>query len=607
MKTYLRILSFARPFGLLAPQYLIYAVLHVVFSVINFAVMIPLLDVLFGNLEAVDAMVEPVFSFSLDYFINLFKYYFNSIILNEGKLYALYFICILVVAATLLSNLFKYLANIVLALIKINVITNLRTKFFDSIMGFDLSYFTSSRRGDIISRGTSDVLEVENSVVSTFTVIIKEPLMIIGLFATLFWMSAELTVYTLILFPISGLLISQILKRLKSSAVGMQESLGHISNVLDEAIGGMRVVKAFAAERYMKKKFNDKIDNYSKFNFSIAKTYNLAPPTSEVLGAVTLALLLLIGGQLIFNDESSLTASQFIGFLVIFSQILPPAKSLANSFSNINKGIASGERVFKLMDQVAGIQSKPEGLDGSEIQGAIKFENVSFAYEEKKVLQNIDFEIPKGKIMALVGPSGGGKSTIADMVPRFYDPMEGRILMDNQDLREFQISELRKNMGVVTQESILFNDTVFNNISFGKPEASLDEVIEAAKIANAHEFVEKMEDGYETLVGERGAKLSGGQRQRLSIARAVLKNPPILIMDEATSALDSQSEKLVQEAINKLMQNRTTLVIAHRLSTIQNANEILVIDEGKIVEKGTHTSLMSDGGLYKKLTEMQSF
>lgn len=607
MKTYFRILSFARPYGLLAPQYLVYTVFHVVFSVMNFAVMIPLLDVLFGNLESIETFAKPEFNVSLAYFIDLFKYYFNSIIINEGKLYALYFICSLVVVATILSNLFKYLANIILALIKINVITNLRTKFFDSIMGFDLSYFTSSRRGDIISRGTSDVLEVENSVVSTFTVIIKEPLMIVGLFATLFWMSAELTIYTLILFPISGLLISQILKRLKKSAVGMQESLGQISNVLDEAIGGMRVVKAFAAERYMKNKFNEKIENYSKFNFSIAKTYNLAPPTSEVLGALTLALLLLLGGQLIFNNESTLTASQFIGFLVIFSQILPPAKSLANSFSNINKGIASGERVFKLMDQEATIQSKPDGVGGSEIDGAIKFENVSFAYEQKKVLHNIDFEIPKGKIVALVGPSGGGKSTVADMVPRFYDPLEGKILMDGRDLKEFQISELRKKMGIVTQESILFNDTVFNNISFGKPDASIEEVMEAAKIANAHEFVEKMEDGYDTMVGERGAKLSGGQRQRLSIARAVLKNPPILIMDEATSALDSQSEKLVQEAINKLMQNRTTLVIAHRLSTIQNANEILVIDEGKIVQRGTHKSLMDEGGLYKKLTEMQSF
>lgn len=607
MKTYFRILSFARPYGLLAPQYLVYTVFHVVFSVMNFAVMIPLLDVLFGNLESIETFAKPEFNVSLAYFIDLFKYYFNSIIINEGKLYALYFICSLVVVATILSNLFKYLANIILALIKINVITNLRTKFFDSIMGFDLSYFTSSRRGDIISRGTSDVLEVENSVVSTFTVIIKEPLMIVGLFATLFWMSAELTIYTLILFPISGLLISQILKRLKKSAVGMQESLGQISNVLDEAIGGMRVVKAFAAERYMKNKFNEKIENYSKFNFSIAKTYNLAPPTSEVLGALTLALLLLLGGQLIFNNESTLTASQFIGFLVIFSQILPPAKSLANSFSNINKGIASGERVFKLMDQEATIQSKSDGVGGSEIDGAIKFENVSFAYEQKKVLHNIDFEIPKGKIVALVGPSGGGKSTVADMVPRFYDPLEGKILMDGRDLKEFQISELRKKMGIVTQESILFNDTVFNNISFGKPDASIEEVMEAAKIANAHEFVEKMEDGYDTMVGERGAKLSGGQRQRLSIARAVLKNPPILIMDEATSALDSQSEKLVQEAINKLMQNRTTLVIAHRLSTIQNANEILVIDEGKIVQRGTHKSLMNEGGLYKKLTEMQSF
>ena len=606
MKTYLRILSFAHPYGLLVPQYLIYTIFHVIFSIVNFAVMIPLLNVLFEIVE-ITSFGKPEFAFTLEYLIGLFNYYFHSIIEENDKLYALYFICSLVVGATILSNLFKYLSNIVLALIRINVITNLRTRFFDALLGFDLSYFTSSRRGDIISRGTADVLEIENSVVSTFTVIIKDPLMIIGLFFVLFRMSSELTLYTLILLPVSGLLISQIVKRLKKSATGMQDSLGQISNILDEALGGMRIVKAFSAENYMKNKFKSRVQNYAKFNFSIAKTYNLAPPTSEVLGAVTLGLLLLLGGQLIFNNEASLTAAEFIGFLVLFSQILAPAKSLASSFSNINKGIASGERVFKLMDQETTILSKPDGLESSEIKKVIQFKGVSFAYEDKKVLENIEFTIPRGKIVALVGPSGGGKSTIADMMPRFYDPLEGEILMDGRNLNEFKTSSLRQMMGIVTQESILFNDTVFNNIAFGKPNASIEEVIEAAKVANAHDFIDKLEGGYNALIGERGTKLSGGQRQRLSIARAVLKNPPILIMDEATSALDSQSEKLVQEAINKLMQNRTTLVIAHRLSTIQNADEILVINEGRIMQKGTHKFLLDEGGLYKKLTKMQSF
>ncbi len=592
--------------GLLVPQYLIYTLLHVIFSIMNFAVMIPLLNVLFGIVET-EAQGLPDFSLSIQYFINVFNYYFHSIITEYGRLYALYFICSMVVGATIFSNLFKYLSNIILALIRINVITNLRNSFFDRLMGFDLKYFTHNRRGDIISRGTADILEIENSVVSSFTVIIKDPLMIIALFVVLFRMSAELTLYTLVLLPVSGLVISQIVKKLRKSARGLQDTLGEIGNVFDEAIGGMRVVKAFAAENYMKNKFGKRIKEYARYNFRIAKVYNLAPPTSEILGAITLGLLLLLGGQMIFNNQASLTAAEFIGFVVLFSQILAPAKSFANAFSNINKGIASGERVFKLLDQKASILSKPEGLDCDDIKEGIRFNQVSFAYEDKPILKEINFEIPKGKIVALVGPSGGGKSTIADMVPRFYDPIEGEVLLDGNNLKDFKTSSLRKMMGIVTQESILFNDTVFNNIAFGKPSASLEEVIEAAKVANAHEFIEKLEGGYDTLIGERGTKLSGGQRQRLSIARAVLKNPPILILDEATSALDSESEKLVQNAISNLMQNRTTLVIAHRLSTIQNADEILVIREGEVIERGTHETLMKSAGLYKKLTEMQSF
>ncbi len=607
MKTYLRILGFARPVGLLAPQYLFYSVLEIIFGIINFAMLIPLLDVLFG-VEELKQTDYPSFSISKEYFEQLFNHYFFSILSEEnGRMNALYLVSGLVVASTIASNFFKYLSNIVLAMVKINVITNLRTTFFDRLMSFDLNYFSSSKRGDVIARGTSDVLEIENSVVSSFTVVLKDPLKIISLFTVLFWMNAQLTLYTLFLLPVSGLLISQLVKKLRKSATWMQNTLGEIGNVLDESIGGMRVVKAFGAESYLKNKFRNKVDRYSKYNFTIAKIYNLAPPTSETLGAITLGLLLLIGGRMIFNEQSSMTASDFIGFVVLFSQILAPAKSLANGFSNINKGIASGNRVFDLIDQETTILSKSDGKSREEIKDAIVFNKVSFAYEEKEVLRNVNFEIPRGKIVALVGPSGGGKSTIADLVPRFYDPNQGEILLDGVNLKDFKTESLRKMMGIVTQESILFHDTVFNNIAFGKPDATLEEVMEAAKIANAHDFIEKLENGYDTEIGERGTKLSGGQRQRLSIARAVLKNPPIMILDEATSALDSQSEKLVQKAIYNLMQNRTTLVIAHRLSTIQHADEILVIEEGQIIQRGSHESLIADGGLYKKLTEMQSF
>ncbi|MEM6829811.1 MAG: ABC transporter ATP-binding protein [Bacteroidota bacterium] len=606
MKTYLRILRYAKPVGLLAPQYLVYTILEIIFGIINFAMMIPLLNVLF-RIENIETYEYPDFSISIDYLKGLFYYYFSSIIEEKGQFSALYLICGLVVASTIIANLFKYLSNIILAMVRINVITNLRTTFFERLMSFDLKYFSSSRRGDVIARGTSDILEIENSVVSSFTVLLKDPLKIISLFTVLFWMNAQLTLYTLILLPVSGLLISQLVKKLRKSATRMQNTLGEIGNVLDETIGGMRVVKAFGAESYLKKKFRNKVDRYAKYNFTIAKIYNLAPPTSETFGAITLGLLLLIGGQMIFNNESSMEAADFIGFIVLFSQILAPAKSLANGFSNINKGIASGERVFHLIDEDTAILSKPDGKDCDTINDGIMFSDVSFAYEEKDVLKNINFKIPKGKVVALVGPSGGGKSTIADLVPRFYDPYQGEILLDGTNLKDFKTESLRKAMGIVTQESILFHDTIYNNISFGNPNATFEEVTEAAKVANAHEFIEKLEKGYETEIGERGAKLSGGQRQRLSIARAVLKNPPIMILDEATSALDSESEKLVQEAIYNLMQNRTTLVIAHRLSTIQNADEILVIKEGEIIQRGSHESLMEDGGLYKKLTDMQSF
>ncbi len=607
MKTYLRIIGFARPFGLLVPQYLIYTLLHVIFNIVNFAVMIPLLNVLFGVTEA-KTLEKPEFEGTfINYFISLFDYHLHSIMVEKGQVYVLYFICAIIVGSTLLSNLFKYLANIILALIRINVITKLRSVFFESILNFDLNYFTSNRRGDIITRGTGDVLEIENSVVSTFAVIIKEPLMIIGLFIVLFKMSAELTLYTIILIPVSGGLISFIVRKLRKSVLGMQDVLGQISNVLDETLGGMRVIKAFAAENYMKKKFEDGIRAYARFNFSIAKTYNLSPPVSEILGSVTLSLLLLFGGQMIFNNEASLSASEFIGFILFFSQILAPTRSLSNSFSTINKGLASGDRVFKLIGQKHSILSKPDGIEAEHLQEGIAFRNVSFAYEEKTILKNIDFEISKGKSVALVGSSGGGKSTIADLVFRFYDVKEGEVLLDGKNLKEYKISSLRNMMGIVMQESILFNDTVFNNVAFGKQNASLEEVIEAARVANAHEFIEKLEDGYDTVIGERGLKLSGGQQQRLSIARAMLKNPSILILDEATSALDSESEKLVQDAIYKLMQNRTTLVIAHRLSTIQNADEILVVKDGEIIERGSHHSLLKEEGLYKKLVWMQSF
>ena len=606
MKTYFRILTYAAPFGWLMPQYLLLTLCFVIFSVVNLSIMLPLLNVLF-SIDIDKEYPLPEFSMSVEYFIGIFYYYFQQVISMYGKSDALYFLCIMLVCSALFANLFKYLANLVQARIKLNVITNLRNDFFDSLLRFDLRYFSISKRGDLISRGTSDILSIEHSVVSTFVTVVRDPLLIISFFFILFKMSVMLTLYSLILLPVSGLIISQITKKLRKSAIGMQEILGNISSVLDETIGGIRVVKAFAAEPYVKKKFTDKVKKYGEHDFIIAKVYNLAPVVSETSAVVTLNILLLLGGRLIFSESSSFTPSEFIVFIVIFSQILSPAKSLVGSFASISRGIASAQRVFKIMDEPVSIKSKKNVVDCQKIKESIRFNNISFSYGEDLVLENINFEIPQGRMVALVGPSGGGKSTISDLLPRFYDPQQGEVLLDNVNIKDFKISQLRKLMGIVTQESILFNDTVFNNIAFGSPNSHMDEVKRAATAANAHDFIEELPLGYDTFIGDRGIKLSGGQRQRISIARALLKNPPILILDEATSALDSVAEKLVQEAINNLMKHRTTLVIAHRLSTIKNAHEILVIEKGKIIERGAHDQLIEQNGLYEKLISMQSF
>jgi len=392
--------------------------------------------------------------------------------------------------------------------------------------------------------------------------------------------------------------------RLKKRARKSQETVGKINSELDETLTGMRVIKAFVAEKHMKSKFMSEVVRYGRHIFKLAAKQNLAQPVSEVLGIGAACIIIYMGGGMVFSGE--IQSSVFIGFLLLFSQVLPPAKAFAGAFSNVQRGIASGERVFEIIDSEYKIKEVERAIEIDTLDEGLKFDNVSFAYEEKTVLKDVSFDLSKGKIVALVGPSGGGKSTVSDLIPRFYDPNVGTITLDGKDLKNYKISSLRRMIGVVTQESILFNDSIKNNITFGQ-QSTDEEVKAAAKNANAHEFIEALENGYETTIGERGSKLSGGQRQRLSIARALLKNPPILILDEATSALDSESEKLVQEAIYKLMQNRTTLVIAHRLSTIQNADEILVLKEGEIIQRGNHESLLQEGGLYKKLTDMQSF
>lgn len=609
MNTYLRILSYARPYRRYFPIYVIYTLLAIIFGLLNFTLLKPLFDVIFEQVEPADLtkfLEKPDFSFSIEYFLHLFNYYFLHISETYGKFGTLLYVCLIIVISVFLANLFTYLSGVVLAKVRAEVIKKMRLNIFEQVTKMHIGYFSNERKGDLMSKMTNDIQEVENSIVQSLRVVFKEPATIILYFAVLFFMSVKLTLFTIILIPVSGAIIGEITRRLKKNAIESQESLGRIVNILDETIGGMRVIKAFGAQKYIRDKFDSETDFYSDVNISMARKNELASPISQFLGVSVVAGILVYGGSLVLSNNSDLGASDFITYIIIFTQVLNPAKEISRAASSIQRGLASAERIFEVVDTPSNIQNIDKPIEINGFQEAIVFDQVSFSYEKDQILKDISFKLEKGKTIALVGPSGGGKSTLADLVPRFYDPSGGSITLDGRELRTIEIESLRKQMGIVTQESILFNDTVFNNIAFGLDGISEEKVIEAATIANAHEFIIQLENGYHTSIGERGSKLSGGQRQRLSIARAVLKNPPILILDEATSALDSQSEKLVQEALTNLMSNRTTLVIAHRLSTIQHADEILVIKKGQIVQRGTHQQLMEEEGLYRKLSTMQS-
>lgn len=606
MKILIRILKNAKPRPVLVLLYFILIILHTIFRIINFTALIPILRLLFDTEGFEIPSEQPDFSFSERYFQEAFYYQLGDILTISGKEQALYFICAILVLSVLLSNVFQYLATLIQAKVRIDAVSNMRKLVFERVTRMELNYFTETRRGDIMSRINADAFQVEMTVVNTLKILLKEPFLIIGFFYALFSISPELTFYTLLLIPISGIVISFVAKRLKKRAFKVQESVSRMSSIIDEAITGMRIIKAFSARNYTLRKFDAEINEYSKQSFKMAVKNHLSSPISEFLGVLFLSLLLIIGGVQVLSNHSDLDAAEFIIFLILFSQILNPAKSISNAVTTIQRGLASGARLFEIVDRKIPISEKPNAIVLNEFKGQIEFSDVHFSYEEKPNLTGIDFTLDKGKIIALVGPSGAGKTTIAELIPRFYDVERGAVMVDGYDVKDLELNSVRRLMGIVTQDSILFNDTIFNNIAFGKEDATIEEVKKASKIANALEFIDELPEGLNTMIGESGSKLSGGQRQRLSIARAVLKNPPILILDEATSALDSSSEKLVQEALFNLMKNRTTLVIAHRLSTVQHADQILVLEEGKVVQKGTHADLIKTRGLYSKLLEMQS-
>ncbi|PRD56142.1 ABC transporter ATP-binding protein [Sphingobacterium gobiense] len=606
MKTYFRLLSFAKPIGKYAVPYIICTVITVVFGTLNLALLAPLLQVLFkgtGDVNATETVTKPEGYNMGDWFM----YLADRLYYDIGPYEALKYVCIVIVASVFISNLFRYLSQRVMENLRIHTLLNLRKAVFNNVMDLHLGYFTNSRKGDVMSKIASDVQVVQFSVTSTLQVAFKEPLQLIAYVVVLFALSTKLTLFSLAVIPVSAFLISLIVKKLREQAREGQQSYANMISYLDEALSGVKIIKAFNAIPFVKDRFNGESERYSRILRRMVRRQQLSSPVSELLGVVMVAIILLYGGNLVLAGEGELAASEFITYIAIFSQVMRPAKALTESFSSIHNGIAAGERVLELIDERNKITDKPDAKPVNSFNHGIAFKNVDFAYDEKQVLKDITIEIPKGKMVALVGPSGGGKSTLIDLIPRFMDVTGGAILMDGKDIRDLQQDSLRTLIGTVNQETVLFNDTIFNNIAFAQPNATMEEVERAARIANAHDFILNTEHGYETNIGDRGAKLSGGQRQRICIARAVLRNPPIMLLDEATSALDTESEKLVQDSLYKLMENRTTVVIAHRLSTIQNADNIVVIENGQVVEQGNHQDLIAKEGLYKRLIDMQQF
>lgn len=609
MKIYRRLLAYARPYPRFVFPFFFFTVLAVIFSVFQFALIIPLLNVLFENNTGGDVPPPPAFSLSTGFLKDIF-YYQVYRLKAMNPVYALYFITAIIVFAVILTNLFRYLAQRTLIKTRTLLVKRIREALFEKINHLHMGFFTREHKGDIISRMNSDVFEIEGVAANSIEVLFKEPTLILGYFIALFSISPQLTIFTLIIIPVSALGIATIQKKLKRDARDAQASIGRLLTIMDETLTGMRIIRAFNATGYTLKKFSRENDFYRNASLQGFKRREMAPAFSEAAGVMVVAGILLYGGSLILQNgqnAAGIQASAFIAFIAIFSQVLRPAKAMVIAGANIQRGRGAGERILEIIDKPVEVKDRENAIKLKAFRNSIEFKNVHFTYTGAPVLQDVSFIIERGKTIALVGVSGVGKSTLADLVPRFYDVTAGAVLVDGADVRDYTMESLRSHMSFVTQETFLFNDTIFNNIAFGKPDATEEEVIAAAKIANAHEFIMQTENGYQTSIGDRGIRLSGGQRQRICIARAVFKNPSILILDEATSSLDTESERSVQDALSKLMQGRTTLVIAHRLSTIREADEIIVLHEGRIIERGHHNELVEiEEGVYRKLTRMQA-
>ncbi len=585
--------------------------MYSVLNIFSVATMLPILGLMFGTVEKVDTSIKPVYSGRIVDFFGYAKdwayYTIQTEIDKHGAVQVLAVLCAITAVAFLLRNIFRYLGAFLLVNYRVGITMDLRTAMYDKFLKLPVSFFTEKRKGDMMSRISNDIGAVEGGIMGSLVDVINSPFMILSSLITLFILSPKLTLFSLLVFPVMGWLISWVGKSLKRQATAAQEELGSLFSLVDETLKSSKVIKIFNADRILRRRFVSTTGNWQKYAIGMSRRREMASPMSEFLGSVTILIITWFAGVQILNEQS-MEPETFLVFIGIFFQILDPAKKLSSAISNIQGGMASLDRVSEVLDYDLKIDEIENPIRIHNLEKGIEFKNIGFYYDKDNViLKNFNLNIPKGKTVALVGQSGSGKTTIANLLTRFYDVSEGAILVDGHDIKELSVKDYRSLLGMVTQESVLFNDSVYNNILMGKPDATEQEVTEAAKIANAHRFIEELPEQYHTNIGDDGNKLSGGQKQRVSIARAVLKNPPIMILDEATSALDTESERFVQEALEKMMENRTSLVIAHRLSTIQKADWIVVMERGEIVEQGTHLELYNRNGMYRKLVDLQNF
>ena len=586
---------------------ILFNVLYAIFNVLSVLAFIPVLRILFNTDKEV--IIKPIYKGLSNlgvYLENNFNYFISQKIINDGEVNVLLFICLLSLSLFFFKNLFRYLASYVITFLRTGIVKDLRDKLYHKIVELPIAYFSEKKKGDIIARMTSDVQEVENSILTSIEALVREPLTVLISISIMLYISVELTLFVFILLPVSGFIISSISKKLKANSAKAQKETGNFLSFIEETLTGLRIIKGFNAERVIAKKFTNSTQSFRKLMTSVFHRQTLASPMSEFLGSATIIAILWYGGSDVLNKTSSLDSSKFLGYILLFYTVLNPIKLITTTFYNIQKGEASAERIMTVLNTKNSIKDRPNAVIKEGFTTKIEFKNISFKYKKTYVLKDFSLTINKGETVALVGQSGSGKSTLANLITRFYDVNNGDVLIDSHNIKEVTKKSLRDLMGIVSQDSVLFNDTIANNIKLGTQAATEGAILEAAKIANADEFIQNLPEKYETNIGDSGNTLSGGQKQRLSIARAVLKNPPIMILDEATSALDTESEQLVQTALEKMMQNRTSLVIAHRLSTIQKADKIIVMKKGEIVEQGKHEELLARKGEYYKLVTMQS-